>query len=293
MAGVLIVGATGFIGRAVAQAVRRNGFTAFAQTRSDAKAKALAADELIPVVCDPKDVATMAAAVSKCEFVIDCSADYSAETSTAIQAAMKEATGDGPNKVYVYTSGCLVHGDNPGRLVTEDTFTDHPMAAWRIELEKQVIASEDVDGTVIRPGFVYGRTGGFVGGMVFDSAKEGKLVIDGKPDKRWSWVHCDDLADAYVRVLTRRAAAKGRIYDIGEPFGPEFRELLVAGARINGFPEDGEIVAKEAEGFMAFMDVSTVVNPKRACDELGWAPTRTGILAELDLYYAAWKAAQA
>ncbi len=50
---VLILGASGFIGNATALAFVRAGHIVYGQTRSSTTAKKLAADEIIPVVCDP------------------------------------------------------------------------------------------------------------------------------------------------------------------------------------------------------------------------------------------------
>jgi len=53
-------------------------------------------------------------------------------------------------------------------------------------------------------------------------------------DKRWSWVHVDDLAQAYVRAAQNRGAATGQIFDVGEPHGPQFEELLRAAKAYTG-----------------------------------------------------------
>jgi len=50
---VLILGASGFIGNAAALAFVRAGHIVYGQTRSSKTAQKLAADEIIPVVCDP------------------------------------------------------------------------------------------------------------------------------------------------------------------------------------------------------------------------------------------------
>jgi nucleoside-diphosphate-sugar epimerase len=50
--------------------------------------------------------------------------------------------------------------------------------------------------TVVRPGFVYGGQGGFVANLLYSEP----LVIQGRRDMRWSWVHVDDLAEGYVAI---------------------------------------------------------------------------------------------
>jgi len=293
MAGVLVIGATGYIGKAVAQAARRDGYTVYAQTRSDSRAASLSADELVPLVCDPTDASALRPTIAKCEFVIDCTADYEKPKAVpdacaeAIRACAQDLPG-GSKKHYVYTSGCLVHGDNPAKVVTEDEMGSGGNLAWRLDMERSLLANTDFDCTVLRPAFVYGRSGGFFAKTLFQKPPDGSKLQVAGPTKRWSWVHVDDLADAYVRMMGRRSLAAGRIYDLGEPFGPTYEELRVAGARLAGF--DGEVEHVKAEGFEAFMDMTAVVDSKRSHDELGWRPRHTGVMAQLPLYYESYKA---
>ena len=295
MAGVLVIGATGYIGSAVAQVARRDGFAVYGQTRNPEKAVRLAAHELIPLVCDPTDASALLPVVQKCEFVIDCTADYEtpAVIPNACLEAMRQATGSSSiRKHFLYTSGALVHGNRPGQVVTEDDLDQQSEAlAWRINMEKDLLRvnNDTVDCTVLRPGFVYGKQGGFFTKLLFSPPGGETLQIAGDPLKRWSWVHVDDCADGYVRVLHRRSQAAGRAYDLSEPFGPTYEELKVAAAKLMGWK--GTKVERVApEGFEAFIDSTTVVNSKRARDELGWSPRHTGIMAQLELYYEAYKA---
>ncbi len=68
----------------------------------------------------------------------------------------------------------------------------------REDFENQVLAtsSDALKTTVVRPGFVYGGQGGFVADLFYSEP----LVIQGRRDMRWSWVHVDDLAEGYVAI---------------------------------------------------------------------------------------------
>ena len=50
---VLVLGASGFIGNPVCLAFVRGGHIVYGQTRSRPTASKLAAQEIVPVVCDP------------------------------------------------------------------------------------------------------------------------------------------------------------------------------------------------------------------------------------------------
>ena len=68
----------------------------------------------------------------------------------------------------------------------------------REDFENLVLAtsSSALKTTVVRPGFVYGGQGGFVADIFYSEP----LVIQGRRDMRWSWVHVDDLAEGYVAI---------------------------------------------------------------------------------------------
>lgn len=68
----------------------------------------------------------------------------------------------------------------------------------REDFENQVLATSSaaLKTTVVRPGFVYGGQGGFVADLFYSEP----LVIQGRRDMRWSWVHVDDLAEGYVAI---------------------------------------------------------------------------------------------
>ena len=68
----------------------------------------------------------------------------------------------------------------------------------REDFENHVLATSTaaLRTTVVRPGFVYGGQGGFVADLFYSEP----LVIQGRRDMRWSWVHVDDLAEGYVAI---------------------------------------------------------------------------------------------
>ena len=292
MASVLVLGATGYIGGGVARAFRREGAKVYGGTRSSEKAKGLIRDEIIPVIMpDVLDVASYADVIAQCDIIVNCASDYSFSIEgKIIDAAAGAGSGAGSGagagkKLFIDTSGILVHGHSD-QVVNENTPTNFeglpPVLKGRIAVEQAVISAKSVDGVVIRPGFVYGHAGGIGGGFFTPVAEGEKLKVPGRKDKRWSWVHVDDLAQAYVRAAQNRGAATGQIFDVGEPHGPQFEELLRAA---KGYTGEAEYVP--AEGADAFIDANVVVSAVKAATLLGWHPKHTGLVAELDTYRAA------
>lgn len=242
---------------------------------------------------DAADASTFSPFVAKCEVIVDCAADYVSPMALpeACRKAILDTQTGSDKKMYIYTSGCLVHGHCDEPVTESSPIVEHEPAAWRVALERKLLATTEFETCVLRPAFVYGGTGGFMGPKLFKPALEdGKVVVSGKADKRWSWVHIDDLAEAYVLTIANRDRAAGRVFDIGESHGPTYEELVVACARQSGWSGD-EAHRVPAEGFDAFMDITTLVNSKRARDLLGWVPRHNGILADLPIYYESCKAA--
>ena len=130
----------------------------------------------------------------------------------------------------------------------------------REDFENQVLAtsSNALKTTVVRPGFVYGGQGGFVADLFYSEP----LIIQGRRDMRWSWVHLDDLGDGYVaigrapRVIVdkQRMFASLRniyyvsflVYNLAAPNdNPTYEELRIAMAKAQGRAE--AIQYKEVE----------------------------------------------
>ena len=93
------------------------------------------------------------------------------------------------------------------------------MLAGRIDIENMLLGEEmDLKCTVLRPGMVYGKSGGGVAtSMLFQpgAVEDGGIIkICGNPNRRLSWVHIDVLAEAYVSVIHRTNITSGRAYDL-------------------------------------------------------------------------------
>ena len=75
-----------------------------------------------------------------------------------------------------------------------------------------------INGIVIRPSILYGRSASIIIGSLFAEAKRAaeqndEIAWAGTPGGRWALIHVDDLADLFVRAaesvseITRRTAS--------------------------------------------------------------------------------------
>jgi len=133
-----------------------------------------------------------------------------------------------------------------------------------------------------------------MGDILFTLKENEDLVIFGRKEKRWSWVHVDDLADAYVRVAKAGHVVDGEIFDIAGPWSPTYEELRVTGAKAAGWK--GKVVhnpelPKDNFTLMIF-EYNAVTNSQKAFNILGWRETHLGIIAEMSTYFDSWKASK-
>lgn len=144
-----------------------------------------------------------------------------------IKAATELRPAGAPLLSYIYTSGTWVHGDSRTALVTDTTPITHPaeLVKWRPELEQLVVRSTAVNGIVVRPALVYGRSASILGPL-FKDAAEGHIRWPGTPGGRYAVIHTDDLADLFVRVAEKASLLGGKIFDAANSQTEPVDELL-------------------------------------------------------------------
>ena len=194
-----------------------------------------------PIVCHPTHIDKWKHLLATVEAVIDTTATYDPEEAVKVfnlvTAVLETVRPTYAAKLtYVETSGAWVHGDSRDEVVsdTTPTATPHPFAAWRAVHERNVVGSTLVNGIVIRPVWVVGRSGSHLGDMLFPSAHAGQVVGLGIPGGRWSVIHQDDLADAYLRAVERGSIVGGSTFDIANEFTESIDDILATLRRLSG-----------------------------------------------------------
>ncbi|PIL35612.1 hypothetical protein GSI_02340 [Ganoderma sinense ZZ0214-1] len=295
---VLIIGASGFIGLPVAQAFVRAGHIVYGQTRSEDKAKQLAAQEIIPIVCGPTDVNKYMSLIPTLDAIVDAMGGTDVKVageallSTVAIAASALRHPTAQNLAYIYTSGTWVHGENRKDVVSDTTPVTNPteLTAWRPAQEQRVVANHHVNGIVIRPSLLYGR-GGSLLAPLFRRAHEGRVTWHGEPGGRLAVVHCDDLAEVYVLAAERAAVAGGRIFDASNDVNESTDAFLQRLVEVSGAQGPYEY-QKPTNLFEATLNTTTILRPYLARALLGWRPRKASLIDHLDIYYNAWKASE-
>jgi nucleoside-diphosphate-sugar epimerase len=294
---VFVTGATGYLGRPIAQAFRRAGHDVSGLARDPARARALAADEILPVLGTLQDPGGFTPAAADCDILVHAAADAGPAAfeldRRAVEALLAMARHGRKARALLYTSGTWVYGDTGGRAVDESAPVHPPRyASLRPETERLVLGSRNVRGVVLRPGCVYGRQGSLTS-MWFQSAAQGVLEIVGDGSARWPLVHQDDLADAYLRAAESDVA--GEIFNLAETEAQRVRDMASAAARASGY--GGQVrslsVTEALERFGPFAECLAYdqqLDSRKAAERLGWRPRHAGFVAGARTYYESWRA---
>jgi nucleoside-diphosphate-sugar epimerase len=281
---VFVTGATGYVGAAVAQALRGAGHEVAGLARSDDAARALEAAGCGVVRGSLADADALARAAREADAVIHAGATGKADQAqvdTAAVAALLAAL-EGSGNPFVYTSGIWVLGATGDRVADEDAPL-HPAAlvTWRSDVERTMreAASRGIRSVVLRPGVVYGRGGGTPRMFVSAARKKGVVRYVGDGEQRWPPVHVDDLADLYVLALD---APAGTVLNAAGPSLP-VRAIAEAAAQANGARAEAWPLDEARAVLGPFADALALdqqVSAERA-HALGWRPSRPSVLDEL------------
>lgn len=289
---ILVTGATGLIGGAVAHRLKEQGHDVVGLARSEASTARLTEQGIAAVTGELADPASLTSAARTSDAVVHAASPNDRNAAPldeiATRAILEALRGTG--KRFVYTSGSLVYGSTGDTPATEETpLNPVEMVRWRQALETEIFAAaaDGVHPIVIRPAWVYGNWGGAAMMMVGSAREHGAALHVGDGQNRWSTVHADDLADLYSLALARAPAAS--VYNGSH--GPATRlveiaraasEVGGAGGRVAAWPLDE--ARKVLGSFADAIACDDVVSGDKARRDLGWRPSRASIIDELRSY---------
>jgi nucleoside-diphosphate-sugar epimerase len=286
---VLVTGATGYVGSAVRDALRLAGHHVIGLARSLRSQAVLEAAGYEALRGDLTDLDLLRAAAAAADGVIHAGLAPGPEAGAVDRAAVEALLGalKGSGKPFIYTSGVWVYGDTRGSMAGEVSMLHTPAhVAWRPAVEELVLASKPhgVQGTVLRPGVVYGRRGGRVAAMFRDAREHGAVKLVGDGANHWSTIHADDLAELYLRVLAEPAAGELFVACGGSP--QPVRKIALAVTRACGIEGSIDVVpldqARATLGPMAdCLVLDQRVGSTKATRYFGWSAHQPSIFDEI------------
>jgi nucleoside-diphosphate-sugar epimerase len=207
---IFLTGGTGYVGSAVLDAFARAGHHVDALVRNSEKAERVQSRGATPVLGDASEPASYADAAAAADGVVLTAFDNSRRgvkvDATTIDTVL--STPVRPGRFVIYTSGVWVLGPAPASV--DETAPVNPIehVAWRPAHEKRILDASTAGwrAVVVRPGIVYGGTGGIVGDLLKDASNSLVRVV-GSGDNHWPLIYDRDLADLYVRLANSPDAA--------------------------------------------------------------------------------------
>lgn len=278
---VLLLGATGTIGRAVLHALIARGHEVVALARSETSAAKVAQLGATVVHGDIGMPERWISDVPDVDGAIQMACNFDSamgETERRLLDGLLPRLVAGPRKVrFIYTGGCWLFGPTGNDVATEDSaLSPLPAFAWMVPHLQRVLGSGDVDGIVIHPAMVHGGDGGVLRRFEQDIHERRPIRIVGSEAVRWPLVHCDDLAELYAVALER--AASGSTYlgvaTEGVPVGEIARAVAhrmgVASPVLEIMSEDA--AARELGEWARGYACDQRLSGAKARREFGWAP---------------------
>ena len=283
---VALTGATGFIGSHILTELQGHGHEVTALVRDGAQANLVAEQGATPVVVDlydrPEVVRVLAAADGAVHTASPGDATSADLDSAVVDAAIEAFAGSG--KPYIHISGAWVYGDNLS-IDEHSPFNAPALVAWKEAVDSRVLSVGDMRGVVIVSSLAYGDGGGGIPGLLLNSPRDddGNLIMLGTGQQHWSTVHVSDLADSFRRAL-ENGSARG-YYVIGDGSNPTVAELTQAAAVAVDAPgavpgSADEARARLGDYFAEVLLLDQGAVAKKAGDELGWQPSRPGLVDE-------------
>lgn len=295
---ILITGATGYVGSAIADALLAAGHRLSGLARSDESAQNLKERGIRAARGDMLDAESIREAACGMDAVVHAAAVRGERAERADRTTVGAALGAlrGTGATFVYTSGALVMGDTPEGvdLADEETPIDPvPMLAWRPAVEELVLgAAEGVRAFVVRPAFVFGPGGG---GAIAEAVgpvekrKAARYVAPPRGEENsWTLVHRDDLGDLYARLLLLASDLPGGNLLLAAGDGPHRARDIVeaasraagAGGRVETWTLDEAL--RELGDYTYALALNQHLSNAKARRLLGWNPSAPSVFEELE-----------
>jgi len=275
---IFLTGGTGYVGKAILDALIRGGHHVDALVRTTDAAADVQKRGAHPVLGDLLQAATWRDAAAAANGIVHAATEYGPRVRTVDQAALDVIGGLPPRegRFIIYTSGNYVLG--PAPVVVDETAPVNPpdSVAWRRAHEARVLdlASNGIRAIVVRPGIVYGGRRGIVGDLLKE-ASNGLIRVVGTGDNHWPLVYRRDVGELYLRLVNTPAAAG--IYHATDGADETVNELVAAIASHTTItPTIRHMPIDEARKKLGSHADMLALDQRLACTRshaIGWSPT--------------------
>lgn len=284
---IFLTGATGYIGSALAAALRDAGHEVTALVRAESDSKALRDRGVAVVAGDLGSLPQLTETLAGHDAFVHTAFAQSRETVALDKTAIEVLSSQ--KGFFVFTSGVWVLG-NTGEHRADEATPVNPIAlvSWRPEHERLALKSGRA--AVIRPGCVYGGKQSMLADWFAAADQRRPLQIVGEGNNRWALVNLHDLIDCYLRVIEQRATGVTHAVDDSRSTLNECARAVAPTGKLEHVPVDA---ARQKMG--PFVD-ALILNQNISSDatrrRLGWSPRRK-FVSSIDEQWSEWRAATA
>jgi nucleoside-diphosphate-sugar epimerase len=247
----LVTGATGMVGRHIADRLLADGWSVRALVRDPARARALAEAGVELVPGDVLDEAAFAAAASRCDVLFHAAAQivgrgwesYRSVNVEGARHAVAAAARAGArlmqvSSVAVYGSETRYLGEHSGTKTSEELpfmplHERNYYGRTKRESEELVMAAHRAGriwATAVRPDVIYGRYDRQLVPRIAPLLRAGIVPLVGGGRTTLAVVHAAAVADGAIRAATTEAAG-GRAYNLANDFDVTVREFFTFASR--------------------------------------------------------------
>ena len=251
---VLVTGATGFIGQALARKLLERGESVRVLVRDEGKLAALGLEADEVVRGDITDLEAVERATRDVSIVYAIAGTFREpglsdrryrEVNVEAVRTMHEAAMRSGVKRIVHCSTCGIHGSIDG-TPADETHPVRPVGIYeqtKAEGERLALelgARSGIEVTALRPTPVYGP-GDTRLLKLFKLASRRPVIMIGDGTAGYHLVYIEDLTDAFI-LAGASPAANGEAFLIGGPEIPSLNEIVHTLACVNGHGDVGNVV---------------------------------------------------
>ena len=263
---IFLTGATGYIGGAVAAALRQHGHEVAALVRPESEAKHLRDLGIVLISGDLDTLPSLSDTLAN----YDCFVHTAKAATDHVEADLAAVdTFTALARPFIYTSGVWVLG-NTDSADESSPVNPLPIVAWRPAHEERVIAA---GGAVVRPGCVYGGKQSLLAGWFAAAEQNQPLQIVGEGRNRWAMIDLHEMADGYARIVDEHARGVFHLIDDTSATLEECARATAPDAPIQKTPLDD---ARATMGnFADALAVDQRISSIETRAKLSWIPRRT------------------
>jgi nucleoside-diphosphate-sugar epimerase len=290
MGTTFVVGATGYIGGALAERLASEGQTVVGLAHTPRAEQELLSHGHTPVRATLADIDVLQQAASEADAVVWTVMSLNIPDYPGMEVAVKGINDAlaGSGKPFLCMGGGIVYADTGDSPVAEDGALDlsNPIAEHAMRIEEIALsgATRGIRSMGIRSSLVYGRGAGmFMRGPIEWAREVGEARYVGSGAMKMSTVHVDDLVDLLVRAL--RDAPPGSVFNAAADQPVTTLELARGTAGAAGIEKVTSVPIEKAYEVLGFLGSVMAKNlwlsVERARELLGWQAQQPPVLQDL------------